>query len=201
MAKQLKDSFRETHQQENFFFDGVNSELSSQRVVLRCRFYNHDKRAIVTLKVLVNGRGHEPAELQAVPSASLTGTLTIGSADFCLAPLSRAENVFVGESHSPPLVSVSCSVLSHAQHGKTIALKCMMTVNSCWALFLREVAPEQTHQGVWVGQTQGGQVIKDGVGRGSEVEDDVDPKAAREYLSSPDKLLQVDLPFIKELQK
>ena len=51
------------------------------------------------------------------------------------------------------------------------------------------------------GATQGGQVIKDGVGRGSEMEDDVDPKAAREYLSSPDKLLQVDLPFIKELQK
>lgn len=50
VAMQLKDSFRETHQQENFFFDGVNGELSSQRVVLRCRFYNHDKRAIVTLK-------------------------------------------------------------------------------------------------------------------------------------------------------
>ena len=51
VAKQLKDVFRETHQQENFFFDGVNGELSSQRVVLRCRFYNHDKRALVTLKV------------------------------------------------------------------------------------------------------------------------------------------------------
>ena len=54
VAKQLKDSFRETHQQENFFFDGTNGELSSQRVVLRCRFYNHDKRAIVTLKVLIH---------------------------------------------------------------------------------------------------------------------------------------------------
>ena len=52
VAAQLKDSFRETHQQENFFFDGVKGELSSQRVVLRCRFYNKDKRAIVTLKVL-----------------------------------------------------------------------------------------------------------------------------------------------------
>ena len=56
VAKQLKDSFRETHQQENFFFDGAGGELSSQRVVLRCRFYNHDKRAIVTLKVLAHGR-------------------------------------------------------------------------------------------------------------------------------------------------
>ena len=55
VAAQLKDSFRETHQQENFFFDGVKGELSSQRVVLRCRFYNTDKRAIMTLKVLACG--------------------------------------------------------------------------------------------------------------------------------------------------
>ena len=55
VARQLKDSFRETHQQENFFFDGVREELSSQRMVLRCRFYNKDKRAIVTLKVLACG--------------------------------------------------------------------------------------------------------------------------------------------------
>ena len=33
------------------------------------------------------------------------------------------------------------------------------------------------------------------------MEDDVDPVAAREFLTSPSKLLQVDLPFIKELQK
>lgn len=53
----------------------------------------------------------------------------------------------------------------------------------------------------WSGNPQGGQVITDGVGRGSEVEDDVDPVAARDFLSDPDKLLQVDLPFIKELHK
>ena len=52
VATQLQNSFRETHQQENFFFDGAQGELSSQRMVLRCRFYNKDKRAIVTLKVL-----------------------------------------------------------------------------------------------------------------------------------------------------
>lgn len=66
VAKQLKDSFRETHQQENFFFDGVDGELSSQRVVLRCRFYNHDKRAIVTLKVLAHGRCHSWGRLSSI---------------------------------------------------------------------------------------------------------------------------------------
>lgn len=51
VAHELRSSFRETHQQENYFFDGKNGELEKQRMVLRCRFYNHDKRAIVTLKV------------------------------------------------------------------------------------------------------------------------------------------------------
>ncbi len=51
VAHELRSSFRETHNQENFFFDGKNGELSKQRMVLRCSFYNHDKRAIVTLKV------------------------------------------------------------------------------------------------------------------------------------------------------
>ena len=51
VAHELRELFREEHAQENFFFDGSERELSSQRSVLRCRFYNHDKRAIVTLKV------------------------------------------------------------------------------------------------------------------------------------------------------
>lgn len=51
VADLLKTSHRETHLQENFFFDGTNKELSSQRVVLRCRFYNTDKKAEITCKV------------------------------------------------------------------------------------------------------------------------------------------------------
>ncbi len=53
VAHELRSGFRETHHQENYFFDGKNGELGKQRQVLRCRFYNHDKRAIVTLKVLL----------------------------------------------------------------------------------------------------------------------------------------------------
>jgi hypothetical protein len=48
---------------------------------------------------------------------------------------------------------------------------------------------------------QGGQIITDGVGRGAEVEDDVDPKAARGFLTNPSELLQLDLPFIRELKE
>ncbi|CAL0307094.1 unnamed protein product [Lupinus luteus] len=47
-----------THRQHNLFFDGANSQLSSQRAVLRLRFYNDDERCVVSLKgkaVLVNG--------------------------------------------------------------------------------------------------------------------------------------------------
>eukprot|EP00879_Flechtneria_rotunda_P016822 GHRR01017607.1.p1 GENE.GHRR01017607.1~~GHRR01017607.1.p1 ORF type:complete len:202 (+),score=60.18 GHRR01017607.1:305-910(+) len=49
-----------THRQENYFFDGSKRELNSQRVVLRVRFYDHDKKAVLTLKgqqVLVDGIG------------------------------------------------------------------------------------------------------------------------------------------------
>ena len=48
------------HHQENFFFDGKGGELTSQRVVLRVRFYNTDERAVVTVKgkaVLADGVG------------------------------------------------------------------------------------------------------------------------------------------------
>jgi len=38
------------HRQENFFFDGTEGELSSNRVILRIRFYNVDEKALVTVK-------------------------------------------------------------------------------------------------------------------------------------------------------
>ncbi|KAM7475884.1 hypothetical protein LguiB_023127 [Lonicera macranthoides] len=39
-----------THFQENLFFDGPNSELTSNLAVLRLRFYDLDTRAVVSLK-------------------------------------------------------------------------------------------------------------------------------------------------------
>lgn len=50
VAEALRPAFRETHHQENYFFDGAKRELSSQRRVMRCRFYNTDKRALLTVK-------------------------------------------------------------------------------------------------------------------------------------------------------
>ncbi|XP_027333054.1 triphosphate tunel metalloenzyme 3 isoform X3 [Abrus precatorius] len=47
-----------THRQQNLFFDGADSELSSRRAVLRLRFYDDDTRCVVSLKakaVLVDG--------------------------------------------------------------------------------------------------------------------------------------------------
>lgn len=51
LAAALQPAHRATHQQENFFFDGASQELSSQRVVLRMRFYNKDAKALITVKV------------------------------------------------------------------------------------------------------------------------------------------------------
>ncbi|CAD7701859.1 unnamed protein product, partial [Ostreobium quekettii] len=38
------------YEQENFFFDGCEGELSSQRATLRVRIYNRDEKAELTLK-------------------------------------------------------------------------------------------------------------------------------------------------------
>ena len=49
-----------THHQENFFFDGPGKELAAERAVLRVRFYDTDRRALITLKgkqILVDGIG------------------------------------------------------------------------------------------------------------------------------------------------
>lgn len=51
LAAALKASYRTTHEQENYFFDGSSAELSSARVILRLRFYNFDKKALLTVKV------------------------------------------------------------------------------------------------------------------------------------------------------
>jgi hypothetical protein len=37
--------------QENYFFDGSAQELGSRRAVLRIRFYDTDRKAVLTLKV------------------------------------------------------------------------------------------------------------------------------------------------------
>mmetsp|Transcript_30132 Transcript_30132/g.85068 ORF Transcript_30132/g.85068 Transcript_30132/m.85068 type:complete len:199 (-) Transcript_30132:32-628(-) len=50
VAVLLADSWVQDHEQENYFFDGANEELNSQRAVLRCRFFGGDKRAVLTLK-------------------------------------------------------------------------------------------------------------------------------------------------------
>ncbi|XP_065850762.1 triphosphate tunnel metalloenzyme 3 [Euphorbia lathyris] len=47
-----------TLNQHNLFFDSDSATLSSQRAVLRCRFFNQDSRCVLSLKakpVLING--------------------------------------------------------------------------------------------------------------------------------------------------
>ncbi|KAK9838485.1 hypothetical protein WJX81_002529 [Elliptochloris bilobata] len=97
VAEALRRAFRETHRQENFFFDGARRELSLRRCVMRCRFYNTNKRALLTVK--------------------------------------------------------------------------------------------------------GQQVLKDGIGRGTEEEEDLDPIAARQFLTAPSQLLQLDSPLVQKVRR
>eukprot|EP01024_Parvocaulis_polyphysoides_P054621 TRINITY_DN5525_c0_g6_i1.p2 TRINITY_DN5525_c0_g6~~TRINITY_DN5525_c0_g6_i1.p2 ORF type:complete len:198 (-),score=33.02 TRINITY_DN5525_c0_g6_i1:332-925(-) len=48
---------------------------------------------------------------------------------------------------------------------------------------------------------KGRQVLKDGVGRASEQEADVDPNLAREFLNNPEGLLNLDIALMKELKR
>lgn len=50
LAAALRSGYRCTHDQENYFFDGPQQELSCKRVVLRVRFYDGEKKAVITVK-------------------------------------------------------------------------------------------------------------------------------------------------------
>ncbi|KAL6768315.1 hypothetical protein ACKKBF_B38650 [Auxenochlorella protothecoides x Auxenochlorella symbiontica] len=79
LAAALKASYRTTHEQENYFFDGSSAELSSARVILRLRFYNFDKKALLTVKgkqVLVDGVGRCPETEVEVPPDQARGYLS-----------------------------------------------------------------------------------------------------------------------------
>lgn len=65
----LLPCFKAVHDQENHFFDGALKELSSQKVVLRVRFYGTDQKAVLTVKgkqVLKDGIGRAPEEEEEV---------------------------------------------------------------------------------------------------------------------------------------
>ena len=51
VAEALKASYIETHDQENFFFEGSEKELNKAKVSLRTRFYGVDKKCQITMKV------------------------------------------------------------------------------------------------------------------------------------------------------
>ncbi|KAF6256384.1 CYTH-like domain-containing protein [Scenedesmus sp. NREL 46B-D3] len=73
LAQLLAPGLVATHQQENYFFDGPGRELNSRRVVLRLRFYNTDKKAVLTLKgeqLLVDGIGRASEDEEVLPDAA-----------------------------------------------------------------------------------------------------------------------------------
>lgn len=50
LTQSLTACFKQAHEQENYFFDGAKGELSSRRVVLRVRFYDRTRKAVITCK-------------------------------------------------------------------------------------------------------------------------------------------------------
>eukprot|EP00892_Ulva_mutabilis_P010515 jgi/Ulvmu1/7836/UM004_0066.1 len=50
LVEVLSDNVKKVYEQENFFFDGENAELSQKRCVMRLRFFNVDEMAVLTVK-------------------------------------------------------------------------------------------------------------------------------------------------------
>jgi hypothetical protein len=48
---------------------------------------------------------------------------------------------------------------------------------------------------------QGQQVVKDGIGRGSEVEEDIDPISARKFLQDPQSLYNLPSDILQPILK
>jgi len=70
VGEALRAHHRGGFEQENLFFDGPNRELNAERVVLRLRLYDGNKKAVVTLKgkqILVNGVGRASEVEEEVP--------------------------------------------------------------------------------------------------------------------------------------
>lgn len=78
LCQALIPCFKQAHDQENWFFDGAAAELSSRRVVLRLRFYDTDRKAVITVKgaqVLEGGVGTAPEEEESVDPKVARGFL------------------------------------------------------------------------------------------------------------------------------
>lgn len=77
-AQALIPCFKQAHEQENWFFDGAGKELSAKRVVLRLRFYDTDRKAVITVKgaqKLEGGVGIAPEEEETVDPKIARGYL------------------------------------------------------------------------------------------------------------------------------
>lgn len=64
------------YRQENLFYDGSNRELSSQRTVLRVRWFNDDEKVVITVKgkmAVVDGVGRAEEHEDEVEVATAKG--------------------------------------------------------------------------------------------------------------------------------
>eukprot|EP00191_Tetraselmis_sp_GSL018_P003835 CAMPEP_0177599954 /NCGR_PEP_ID=MMETSP0419_2-20121207/13318_1 /TAXON_ID=582737 /ORGANISM="Tetraselmis sp., Strain GSL018" /LENGTH=251 /DNA_ID=CAMNT_0019092821 /DNA_START=242 /DNA_END=997 /DNA_ORIENTATION=- len=79
VAAALAPAWKQDHQQENYFFDGAEGELSKELAILRCRFYDTDKKAVLTVKgkmKIKDGVGRAPEVEEEVDPAEARGFLS-----------------------------------------------------------------------------------------------------------------------------
>lgn len=174
--------------QENFFFDGAGQELSSRRVVLRVRFYNHDKKAVITVKVrallwvLLGGCWARPPEARCAAATHL--------------PVPTHHVLAVQASALRPAALTGAAADQRAvAHGRGT---CGSVPPLVFAPPCNSRAPTPpTHHA----PLQGKQVLQDGIGRAPEQEEEADPALARSFLAEPAKLLGLGTPLLEGLKR
>ena len=146
--------------QENFFFDGPNKELNSRLVVLRLRFYDTDKKAVLTLKV------------------GLAGALSCCLPACCQHAVQCC--VVSALQASPSTACICCPAHCNPGH------ECSGCVPSCAVCC------------VWL---QGKQILQDGIGRATEIEEELDAADARRFLQQPSELLKLPSELMQNLAR
>lgn len=106
----LGTGIKATHEQENYFFDGPNRELGSTRTVLRLRFYNGSKKAVITVKgeqLLKDGIGRASEVEEFLADAADARMAFLPSASSLALPSLNAEGGLGGD----PSVMLTASPL------------------------------------------------------------------------------------------
>jgi hypothetical protein len=231
VASLLAASRQAVHDQENYFFDGANQELGQRRVVGCCagldlgwhaccprasRWGNDDAGLILLQWIIAGHSGERPWGASRPPWAT-PHRLAEASPRPAPRPCRKVLRLrfYNGDKKAVLTLKVrrarreagSTQQAARVHTGRAGRAHCCRRRRPCRRLQHRRrcshlpsaaPAPRPLPPGARV---QGKQILQDGIGRASEVEEPVDPGASRAFLQQPSGLLDLPLDMVQGLKK